>query len=273
MIVFDLETGPLPWGKLQPLVPSFDEQAAVPDVGPFDPGSVALGNIKDEAKKADKIAKAQANHAELAASVSRRRAAARNKHVAEFVDKAALSARTGMVKAIGYFDDDGGEPMVWFLDNAFRESDDGDERYYQFAQFGAVAYKSEEVLIRSFWEIFTSGPSVHFVGHNIFGFDLPFLVRRSWLLGIDIPKGVRQGRYWSNQFVDTMDVWACGDRSYTKLHDLDVVCGGDGKPDDCTGANFARLLDSGGADREKAFAYLVNDLRMTQRVARTLQLL
>jgi hypothetical protein len=36
------------------------------------------------------------------------------------------------------------------------------------------------------------------VGFNINAFDLPFLFRRSWALGIAVPFGLRKGRYWSN---------------------------------------------------------------------------
>jgi hypothetical protein len=52
MIVFDIETGPLPSDEIRansaPFVPA-------PPPGDFDPSAVKLGNLKDEAKIAAKI--------------------------------------------------------------------------------------------------------------------------------------------------------------------------------------------------------------------------
>lgn len=189
MIIFDVETGSLPWGQLQSLIPPFDEVAAVPDAGAFDPAAVAVGNLKDPAKIDAKIATARDVHAALAASVSIRREAAHAAHVAKFVERAALSPLTGCVKAIGLLQcDDNTAAELWYTGEGYDESR----------------------IIGQFWATVAAAPDHAFVGHNIFGFDLPFLVRRSWLLGVDVPAGVRDGRYWSRQFVDTMDVWGCG---------------------------------------------------------------
>ena len=253
MIVWDIETGALPWGLLQALVPTFDELAAVPDVGEFDPASVATGNLKDPAKIAVKLEEAKARHELLASTVAARRAEARNAHVAKFTEKAALSACTGMVKAIGVLPDGWESAILWHA--------------------GSDQFPTEATLIRGFWSLWAGESEHSFVGHNIFGFDLPFLVRRSWLLGIDVPKSIRSGRYWASKFIDTMDVWSCGSRDYVKLDDICKALGIPGKPDDCDGASFARLFDNGGADREKALAYLRNDLEMTRRVAEAMQLL
>ena len=65
---------------------------------------------------------------------------------------------------------------------------------------------SEKDMINAFWETFKdiiSGarPRKELVGWNIKGFDLPFLVKRSWILGISVPT-VRTGRYWDSLFTD-----------------------------------------------------------------------
>ena len=70
-IYFDIETGPLPESELLAMLP------------PFDASEVRVGNLKDEAKIAAKIAEAEVNH---------RR---------DFIDRAALDATTGRVIAIG----------------------------------------------------------------------------------------------------------------------------------------------------------------------------
>lgn len=270
MIVFDIETGSLPWGQLKDRIPPFDELAAVPDPKPFDVGGVALGNLKDQAKIQQKIADARAKWELDCETIEKRRADARNQHVAKYLEKAALSACTGMVKAIG---------LCWMSDDPSTLLLIDEEVFSGFRQdkcsgCDARYYGNERDLIAAFWSAWDRWPAEYFVGHCIYKFDLPFLVQRSWMLGVDVPSGVQQanGR-WSNQFVDTMDRWGCGTRDYFKLDDLARALGMDGKPADCTGADFARLFDEGGESRERALAYLRNDLEMTRRVAEAMQIL
>ena len=265
MIVFDIETGPLPWGILKDRIPPFDEEKAVPHPGDFDPMAVAIGNLKDQAKIDAKIDEARGKHALELKQLAHRRAAARNEHVARYTEKAALSATTGCIKAIGVWVDSS-TPCVAAVSEPFGPSD---------LDFHLYEFSDEAEMVRWFWNIYRGEGRHTMVGHNIHGFDLPFLVCRSWILGVDVPDGVQQqgGRYWSNQFVDTMARWNCGSRNYIKLDEIDRALGGPGKPDDCTGADFARLFDNGGEDRIKALQYLRNDLEMTRRVAEAMQIL
>ncbi len=69
-IIFDIETGPLPASEL--VIP------------PFDPSQVKLGNIKNPDLIAEKIQKAEENHA------------------ADYIRNAALDAISGQVLCIGY---------------------------------------------------------------------------------------------------------------------------------------------------------------------------
>lgn len=69
-IYFDIETGPLPIGEL--VIP------------PFDPSQVKLGNIKNPDLIAEKLQKAEENHA------------------SDYIKNAALDALSGQVLAIGY---------------------------------------------------------------------------------------------------------------------------------------------------------------------------
>lgn len=104
------------------------------------------------------------------------------------------------------------------------------------------------------------------IGWNIFGFDLPFILRRSWILGVALPEWIRNGRYWDRCFVDAMDVWACGNRDQAVGLDLAAATLGVGRKSG-SGAHFASLW--GGSDEERAHAleYLENDLRLTKSVA------
>lgn len=218
-IVFDIETGPLPDEILDQLIP------------PFDPDAVKLGNLKDPAKIAEKIAEAERNH------------------VTDFKAKAALSPISGQVLAIGYLESkDDAEPTM-------------------------EAYEHEEVMLEDFWLQFSACAKrpVKMIGHNILGFDLPFLVRRSFVHGVTVPAAVmdQSRRYWHKCFIDTMKYWACGEyQTFIGLDRLSAVLGCVGRKNG-NGADFAELLKS---DRGAALAYLENDLRVQLECAQRLRL-
>lgn len=264
MIVFDIETGPLPWHEIEKIVDPFDEEKAVPHPGEFDPASVKCGNLKDREKIEAKIAECRAAHEIAATSVAQSRAAARNKYVADCMDRAPLDATIGCVKAIGYLDTDNASRLIACvttdlvspLDNAL-----------------VAGVVSERVLLQGFWEAI-AGRKSPWVGHNIHGFDLPFLVRRSYLLGVDVPRQqLMKGRYFTDRFVDTMVLWQCGGRDYVSLDRICKALGIPGKGDECSGKDFHRMFDAGGEDRVKALAYLAHDLDMTLGVAEAMGVL
>jgi hypothetical protein len=180
-----------------------------------------------------------------------KRAAKIEEEVAKFFEKAALEATTGQVLAIGFMfeGDDGGI---------------GEAIYYRAKSV------DERWMISEFWR-YTSLEKGPLVCHNCHGFDLPFLVRRSWLLGIDVPDWVLvDGRYWSPKFVDTMKIWSFGTYGeFVKLESISKALGLGGKTEGVTGADFARLLET---DRELAIEYLKCDLRLTWGVAEALQI-
>jgi hypothetical protein len=192
----------------------------------FDAAEVKLGNTKDPDKVAAKIREAEAKHREY------------------FFERAALDALTGRVLAIGWVDfDQGGEIQVMHDDD-------------------------EAVLLRRFWALARGeqGRLNTLVGFNITGFDLPFLLRRSWKHGVEIPAGLRRGRYWSESVIDVREIWNLGDRFATGS--LDTVAkhlGFGGKSGN--GSQFAALWTS---DRAAAIAYLVKDVDLTARVAAAL---
>lgn len=163
----------------------------------------------------------------------------------EFYEKAALCATTGQVLAIGWFN--GKDCHIDTQDKP----------------------PEEDLLLGRFWDSCNQGAPL--VGHNIHGFDLPFLVRRSWLLGVSVPDWVLQdGRYWSPKFVDTMKVWGCGAYGeYIGIADISLALGGPGKPEGISGGDFAALFEN---DRPRAIEYLKNDLAMTWTVAEALQI-
>jgi hypothetical protein len=222
VLVFDIETGPLPPAEIEPLLPPFDE------------ADVRVGNIKDPDKIAAKIAEAK------------------DKQRRDFFDRAALDPMTGQILAIGYMD--GQILAIGYMDATTEQWD--------------IHADAEVVLLNEFWDRIRSdhGTIQRLIGFNVLLFDLPFLVRRSWRHGIPIPAGVRDGRYFNRSIVDLRDGWQLGNR---QAHgSLDSICkflglgqkAGDGK-------DFAHLLET---DRDKAFAYLEQDLKLTRALARRL---
>jgi hypothetical protein len=250
---FDIETGPLPDDRLAAMLPEF---VPPPHPGAFDPAAVKCGNLGAE-KAAAKVEEARKAHE---AAVSRYAAdvtAAKAKHFDSFKDKAALDATTGRVVAIGF---------------TLHDWDDGPEIIDCDLQRDETEVECEFNGLRDFWfevEAALSG-QIPIVGFNTHHFDLPFLVRRSWLLGVPIPMGVRQGRYWNPIFIDLMQVWGFYGQDMVKLDTLAKAFGMQGKVTEgdngqaVSGADFHKLWRT---DRATAEKYLRQDVLLCQRLA------
>lgn len=259
MIIFDIETEPLPDDELIARLPAFTPPAPPSE---FDPATVKLGNLKDEAKRAAKIKEARADHAALAANHDATILAAKEAWLADAREKAALSAATGRVLAIGYFSID---KKLVTVDSCGL----GDPAKY------------EPTLIIHFWEQYKRAriakPSPRpLIGLNIHEFDLPFLVRRSWILGIDVPPTVlRDDRYWDSLFIDLRKRWLCGqwgagNGTKSSFDSLAAAFGTGGKFEGRSGSEFATLWRQ---DRDKAIAYLQEDLRQPAEWAKRMGIL
>jgi hypothetical protein len=202
-------------------------------IPPFDPEAVKTGNIKDADKIAEKIRQAESDY------------------IMDTLERAALGAHTGQVLVIGLKDAFTGETeIVGQEDPASATVDD------------------EAAVIRWLWNrldaiAITSTVPPILVGFNTHKFDLPFLVRRSWKLGLHVPPWLRRGRYWGEQCYDLMEAWQLGD--WKELISLDSLCkhlGLGGK--NGSGKEFAALWRS---DNARARAYLERDLYLTQQAA------
>ncbi len=209
----------------------------------FDPAEVKTGNLKDPAKIAEKIAEAEANH---------RR---------DFIERAALDPLTGRVVAIGVM--------------AYEARGEHPTPFGKGGRFSIIGHADEAQMLREFWELTRGemGRMNPMIGFNIFGFDLPFLFRRSWKHRVPVPFGLRRGRYWSDQLIDLRDAWQLGDRqargsldSISKHLGVGAKCVPHGPLSGMTitGADFAGLWNS---DRKSAEAYLHNDIELTALVA------
>lgn len=159
----------------------------------------------------------------------------------EWISKAALSPLTGRVIAIGYWIQKGRDHSVMLRIEP--------------------EIPDEHLLLTEFWELLrTQGGQVQIVGFNIKRFDLPFLVRRSWKLGVPVPSGLIRRRYWSDEFVDLYEEWQLGDyQASISLDNLSKFLGIGQK--NGSGADFA------GLPRDKQEEYLLNDITLTAKAA------
>lgn len=241
MIVFDVETGPLPDDELRAILPEF---VAPSHPGEFDPASVKVGNL-GEVKAAYKIQEARLAHEDRVKNYGVTVQAARDSHFAEFKRGAALSPITGRVLAIGVH---GADVSIIGSDPTDLEAD----------------------ILWSFWAHYCARTEP-FAGWNIHGFDLPFIIRRSWKLGVEVPAGIRDmhDRYWNNRWIDLMTRFAIGQwKQFVKLDEAAKFFGVGEKPSDCGGGDFAGLWLGSQAERERAIDYLRNDLELTASMAK-----
>ena len=236
-LVFDIETGPLPWEQIAPL---YVPPAALP---PWDESMVKYGNAKDPAKRAEKLAEVKAAYTAKLAGEKAELDADRCKWASE----AALSPVTGQILAIGFRKDD--KTVI------VGESE------------------TEPEILEAFWNIHQkyAKSAGHLVGYCSNFFDVPFIVWRSYVHNIRVPDSVwdKTGRFLSLAFVDLMD--RLPKRGFLeqsrKLTDVCKWLGLGAKPDGVDGGDFARLWAGNAESRQQALAYLENDLDMTWRLA------
>lgn len=242
-IAFDIETGPLPIGEIKERSEPFKPP---PPPGEFDPSSVKVGNLSDLTKIRAKLAKAREDHTQMMAGHEAKVKQAETDYWADAQAKAALSPLTGQVLAIGYLSRE--KDSVW--------SD-------------LIDVEPETDILTEFWHCYRRcrNNNQQLVGHNIHGFDVPFIIRRSWVHNLAVPDTVfeRQGRYLDSiVFVDTMKLWACGGREFVKLNKLAKLFDVGGKSEGLDGSMFADLFAN---DRPKAIEYLRNHVEMTLAIA------
>ena len=121
-------------------------------------------------------------------------------------DDAALSPVTGRIVSIAFCD----------------ASDIG-----SFEEFG-VADNSESQLIEEFFDRYSKsagGSSYKLAGWNVKDFDLGFIIKRAWFLGIKVPfslmpTGTRKF-YWPNNIIDLREIWGLAE--YRPSGSLDIV--------------------------------------------------
>jgi len=223
--VFDIETGPLPKKRIEEIAPPFNEN------------KIKTGNLGLE-KALAKVNEARENH------------------IYNILDKAALRGEYGQVLACGFAE---GEPEATPPIETVFDDDPN-------------PYTSERNLLRKIWDRIKQAREKQalLVGHKSNTFDLPMLLRRSFVLGVTPYREIlpRNSRFFPDFCLDTMEIWRLGDydpKARISLDRLAKAMGIEGK--NGSGKFFSQLMAE---DFEAAKAYLETDIRVTWEVAERL---
>lgn len=159
---------------------------------------------------------------------------------AKWKERAALSPMSGRIVAFAVAKDDG---------TAIAEAslDPGDEKG----------------LLENIWDSLTQHTAYTetVLGWNILGFDLPFVLKRSWKLGVKVPRSTLSYNFgrakFNRRFVDMMDFWTCGSQErFTRLDTALKFFGLDGKVD----LGDELFYQTYARDPELAMSYLRRDV-------------
>ena len=121
----------------------------------------------------------------------------------------------------------------------------------------------EAEVLRQFWKMIR--PDDYLVGHNLLGFDLPYLQARSVVCKVKPSRSFDLRRYSTSSVYDTMQVWANWDRQrFPKLETLAGVLGFKGKGG--SGDQVAKWFEAN--DWEHIKDYCMQDVRLTRDVYR-----
>lgn len=126
----------------------------------------------------------------------------------------------------------------------------------------------EAAILRQIWTMTGDREVSHrWWGHNLHGFDIPFLVRRSWFHRVPVPMATlfdRRGYVNADRFRDTMAIFQCGNRSegFTSLDAVGRFFGMPAKEQEKS-KHFSDLYAK---DREAALLHLTRDLTRTENI-------
>lgn len=205
-------------------------------------GVRAPSNYKDEAKIAEYIA---AKHVEIDDAIEEKRR------------KTSLDGMYGTIACVCYAIDDS---EIFSVD--------------------AISLNSERAMLECFYSHLHGISAVHhqagfartstvFVGHNIFGFDLPFLKHRSIILSVTPPVPVSEAmaaKAWDKCIADTMLMWS-PDRD--KRVSMDKLCKALGIPGK-DGFDGSMVADTWHTDPQKVIDYCKADVERTRAIYKRL---
>lgn len=173
------------------------------------------------------------------------------------VSKTSFDGLYGRIACISYaFDDE--KPKTFSSTSVLNPSATEFSMLHEF--YGSIADRISVSHHSGKFEI-----NVVFCGHNLSGFDLPFLKARSIVLGVKPPEQMLKAmsaKTWDSCIADTMVMWN-GDRD--KRVSMDKLCkvfGLDGKGD----FDGSMVAETWPVDPQKVIDYCEDDVRRTRAI-------
>lgn len=141
--------------------------------------------------------------------------------------------------------------------------DDGPAVSYAVSPAGYGTRDDEACVLQDFFSHLTDAGRSVLVGHNIIGFDLPFLWKRCMVLGVKpvswFPRN--PSKYSSEMVRDTMNLWDMEQRAGGSMDRICRLMGIPGKGD-ISGADVWPMVKAG--DIESVAAYCRGDVERTR---------
>lgn len=126
---------------------------------------------------------------------------------------------------------------------------------------GCLSGDEKEILTK-FWEI--AGDVELFVGHNILGFDFPFIYKRSVINGIKPRLDISFAKYRNRPIFDTMMEWEMWGRDMTSLNTLAKIFDLPTSKGDMDGSQVWRAFQEGRL--QEICDYCMKDVELTRQV-------
>lgn len=124
---------------------------------------------------------------------------------------------------------------------------------------------SERDVISEYFNFIKKEKILNFCGHNIIGFDIPFIKHRSIILGINPPPtflNLMNASPYDDRIKDTMLMWS---RDKNKMVSLDTLCWlfDIDRGDDIDGSEVGEIWKT---DPQRVINKCINDVRKTKKV-------
>jgi predicted PolB exonuclease-like 3'-5' exonuclease len=134
-----------------------------------------------------------------------------------------------------------------------------DEDDVPFMQKKSFYGDDERDLLSSFVnfmnQVFFKAPGIKLVGHNIKGFDLPYIIKKSILHSIELPRQLHLHKVkpWENCLIDTYEVWKAGGWSSAALAHLCLLLGIKNPKDDMNAGEVGAAFYAGRIEEIKNY--------------------
>ena len=170
----------------------------------------------------------------------------------ELVSKTSFDGLYGSIACMCWAFDDGEVQHTSTVD--MTESQMLEEFYSAISNFGKIEFHGGS----------TEQP-VTVVGHNVAGFDLPFLKHRSIILGVKPTASIRKAmsaKPWDSCIADTMLMWNTERDKRVSMDKLCKAFGIEGKGD----MDGSMVAETWKTDKQKVIQYCEDDVHRTRQI-------